>query len=447
MDFPMQYIFTATTGTEAGTNWTDDSNAWDGDIDTYAYRTVSSTSEDTKWIQGSTLEYSSGGDPYDWPDEFDSIEIGIFLPTTISSAFGFAYYYIAQVIDGTVGSWNAVIDLGGNVAVGGGLYTTTISTAETMDKSFIENNLKIRCYAKTLYGTFEIRIAKFVALANVGVDNPLTCYYTSNSQTSTADTDWTSLSNSTNGSESSSTNVALVNSGDESEVLSYTANNNTETTGQIIKVYVGIVMTQDSSSGVGECSVHMIPRIGGSSDGKEYETQVLGGTQLDNVVWFNITSEIEPSWDWDDIDDLDIKIWAINESAAGTDDVDLYGVYLKVFYKTPGTHGLRVWDSSSNIILDLDSRISRLLYTTEVAADADGSYTLTNGAYGLLDNDEFVGFAFALEPNKAAHSVDVNLIKGTNDILIEWTAIESVYAPTSAWGISSSKSLIIAMAW
>lgn len=439
MDFPQQYIFTATTGTEIGANWTDDSKAWDGEQDTYAYRTVSTSGESTKWLQGKTLEHSGGGDPYDWPDEFDSVEIGIMLPDSIT--FGSALIYMSAVIDGTPSSF---VNLG-LMQKPNQIMSTTISTGETLNKSFIENDLEIRVYAQTFFGTQEVRIAKFIAIGNKDIDNPITCYYTSNSQTSTSDETWSNLSDSTNGNETSSTSVD-VNFELTSEVISYTANNNTEDTGEIVRVMVGVVCLNEDYNGTSKNTLSMQPIFSWPSTGvtTTFTSTEVGGTSLDDVIWFNITPN--NTWDWDEIDNLDIKVWVDGEEEYGG-ECDIYGVYLKIFYSSGGNHGLKVWDSSGDVILDLDTKLSRLLYTTEASTGVDGSYTILDGAYGMLDNDEFVGFAFALEPKKAAHNVEVSRIKGTDDILVEWTAVTSIFGSSSSLGIYSSKSLIIAMAW
>jgi hypothetical protein len=47
-------VFTYTAGSEAGSNWTDDNNIWDSNINTYAYRLPSSETEPSMWIKGST---------------------------------------------------------------------------------------------------------------------------------------------------------------------------------------------------------------------------------------------------------------------------------------------------------------------------------------------------------------------------------------------------------
>jgi len=76
-------------------------------------------------------------------------------------------------------------------------------------------------------------------------------------------------------------------------------------------------------------------------------------------------------------------------------------------------YGLKVFDASGNVILDVTDRITRFRYSNEVAAGADGSVTLSD-----IDGLSSVGISVGLETDrdKCCHKVSRS---GTT---ISWTA-------------------------
>jgi len=83
-------------------------------------------------------------------------------------------------------------------------------------------------------------------------------------------------------------------------------------------------------------------------------------------------------------------------------------------------YGLKVFDAAGNVTLDTTDRITRMRYTNEVAAGADGSVTLSD-----IDGKSTCEFGLALEMDKTPHYVER---VGTT---IKWTAKSTTFYPSS----------------
>lgn len=86
-------------------------------------------------------------------------------------------------------------------------------------------------------------------------------------------------------------------------------------------------------------------------------------------------------------------------------------------------YGLKIFDASGNVTLDVTDRITRLVYTTTVAAGANGSVDLPNISGKLTG---LVSFSLEANLQKCAHAITRS---GT---VVSWTAQSGTYYTSAA---------------
>lgn len=67
------------------------------------------------------------------------------------------------------------------------------------------------------------------------------------------------------------------------------------------------------------------------------------------------------------------------------------------------TYGLKTFDASGNVLLDISDTVARIRYSNVVAADASGSVELTD-----ISGKTFYLFSIQAEYHKCAHTVSVS---------------------------------------
>lgn len=436
MKFYDRYYFWATSASEAASNWTNVYRSYDWDVSTGSYRYVTTSDTSSYWIKGSDFEYKYNGDITRLDNEFDKISIGIFTDYVYE---GSGDTYLIPVIDGIDQS---PVDIISNTS--DNFYYGEIDTTDALTVDFIENSLDVKMYGVADTGTQMRLVREFLVIGQIEYDSnssPLHCYYTANSQTSTANIDWTDLSNSTDNDDDTFTTVTLGN-GETSETITYSTNSNSKaTTGLTIsKVEVGIVIDKSIYS-----TFYVTPKFGGSSLGDSHTVANLSVYDDSMIDWIDITDDTNApgTWTWSDIDNLDINMYCSRAAVPGTSEEKISGVYIRVTFLSDVDFGLEVWNSSGNKTLSYTDRISKLLYTVEVAASADGSTKLVGYGNTLTNDNSVLGFSYALEADKMPHTVEVSVEYG--DVIVEWTA--KSYTIANSTNIASSKSLIVVLGY
>jgi hypothetical protein len=161
-----------------------------------------------------------------------------------------------------------------------------------------------------------------------------------------------------------------------------------------------------------------------------------------SIYWSDITSvDGFPgygSWKWSDLEDLQLYFYAVCGISGSSWNVNVDNLYLRITYSDQPLpfYGLECWNSAGEQTLKVTDRLTRVIYKQEVAADDDGSTTISGNVSRMF------AFAYGLNASSKGicHSVVLDPTSET-EVTLYWTAKgSSPYAP-------SIDSLVIVLGW
>jgi len=328
--------------------------------------------------------------------------------------------------------------------------------------------------------------------------------YRSASQGSNPDQfDWDNLSNCVDGTAETYASCTLVSdsTSEEEYFVSeeiYASNHTLDSTAgdYIEKVEVGVTYKQTADST--DFSLYLYLNAGDGVGHAGYTSTEVTNTSPE-TLWYDITDKGNlpgaGNWEWTDINNIHLDCTAlmnptgfiqgppfIYDSTSG----DMYfidgtsfiyydpenpshealefleewfdnnppervigeaTVYIDTFYIRvttgidPGKFGLRCYDSTGNITLDITDRITRVIYQREVESGVDGSDTFDSS----MGEDRYFAFAIPLDATNGelAHNIE------TSGNTITWTANSSSVnvLGTDYEVVGSADSLITIVGW
>jgi hypothetical protein len=203
-------------------------------------------------------------------------------------------------------------------------------------------------------------------------------------------------------------------------------------------------------------------------DGGEYRESVLGGydptsgsagsyqyiTTTPATYWLDVTSDYDMPgygfWTWEKVKNLLVYFRSHRyDGETNSSDNIVYVDQLLIRVTTQATpikfYGLRCYDSSANITLDVTDRITRVLFKKEVASLEDSYENFPLPPGGL---NRVFGFSYALDGTSGglSHGVSVSQVSAT-ELRCTWTSKSSYISGEGVYAIPSAPSLVIVVGW